>query len=128
MADHYDELVCAIWSGTRRRFVCARFPAVVEAASLGVWLAIASGDGRSLTASATGAALARLSVLRKSDLPALQKAGAGVRWFRPRTGLARSVKPVPSPVRSSSLKPLDRTHGVARARFSPRDFALATSC
>ena len=73
------------------------------------------------------AALARLPVLRKSELPALHKAAPPFGGFVPAPP-ARSAGCSPRPGRSSSRRPPTPTRGAARGRCSRRASGPATSC
>jgi hypothetical protein len=125
MSDHYDELERRDPTA-RDEALFARLPAAIGAALQAPgWKAhLGMVDPASI---GSRAALARLPVLRKSDLPALQKLAPPFGGFVPGRS-ARSAVCSPRRVRSSSLNRPGQTPGMPCVPSSPRASGLATSC
>jgi len=125
MTDHYDALEIRE-PAMREADLFARLPDVLrEAMAAPAYAERLKGvDPAGVT---SRAALARLPVLRKSDLPALHKAappfGGLSQGF-----LARSDGCSPRPARSSSPSPPMPIPGAARGRCSRRASGRAMSC
>ncbi len=146
MTEHYDALETRD-PAEREHDLFSRLPDVLRKAMAAPAYA-EHLEGIDPAAITSRAALARLPVLRKSELPALHKAAP--RWRACRCcanpiclpcieSRRRSVDSSPDPrdrsdvcshplARSSSPRRRTAIHGAAHERCSPRAFARATSC
>jgi phenylacetate-CoA ligase len=125
MTDHYDALETRPFEA-READLFARLPDVLHAAIAAPAYAERFKDIAPASI-ADRASLAKLPVLRKADLPGLQKAAPPFGGLVP-AAPAPSRGCSPRPGRSSSRKARTATSGVARARFMPPDCGRATSC
>ena len=125
MTDHYDALETRE-PAAREADLFSRLPDVLRKAMAAPAYAerLKGIDPAAIT---SRAALARLPVLRKSELPALHKAAPPFGGFVAGPP-ARSGGCLPRPARSSSRKPPTPIPGAARGRCSRRASGPATSC
>jgi phenylacetate-CoA ligase len=116
MTDHYDVLETRA-PATREAELFSRLPDVLRRAMAAPAYADRLGgiDPASIT---SRAALARLPVLRKADLPALHKRLRPHLAASSRGLQARLEGYLPRPARSSSPRAPTPTHGAARGRCS----------
>ena len=126
MTDHYDALETRE-PAEREADLFARLPDVLRKAMAAPAYAerLKGIDPAAIT---SRAALARLPVLRKSDLPALHKAAPPFGGFVTGPPQARSGGCLRRPARSSSPRPPMPIRGAARGRCSRRASGRATWC
>ena len=126
MTDHYDALETRE-PAKREADLFSRLPDVLRKAMAAPAYAerLKGIDPADIT---SRAALARLPVLRKSDLPALHKAAPPFGGLRHGRLPARSGGCLPRPARSSSPSPSMPTPGAARGRCSRPASGRATWC